>query len=147
MVLVVEDVQWADEATLDLLRFLGRRVRDLPVLLVVTFRDDAMAPTDPLRMALGELAGQRYTRRIDLPPLTAAAVRRLAEGTAYSASELYELTGGNPFFLVEVLSEPGTAGAGVRTRRRALPGRSAQRRAPGPRSTSPPSTPGTSTRS
>ncbi|HEX4471141.1 MAG TPA: AAA family ATPase [Nocardioides sp.] len=108
VVLVVEDVQWADEATLDLLRFLGRRVRDLPVLLVVTFRDDAMAPTDPLRMALGELAGQRYTRRIDLPPLTAAGVRRLAEGTAYSAHELYELTGGNPFFLVEVLSEPGT---------------------------------------
>jgi DNA-binding CsgD family transcriptional regulator/tetratricopeptide (TPR) repeat protein len=108
VVLVVEDVQWADEATLDLLRFLGRRVRDLPVLLVVTFRDDAMAPTDPLRMALGELAGQRYTRRIDLPPLTASGVRRLAEGTAYSAHELYELTGGNPFFLVEVLSEPGT---------------------------------------
>jgi DNA-binding NarL/FixJ family response regulator len=108
VVLVVEDVQWADEASLDLLRFLGRRVRDLPVLLVVTFRDDAMAPTDPLRVALGELAGQRYTRRIDLPPLTASGVRRLAEGTTYSATELYELTGGNPFFLVEVLSDPGT---------------------------------------
>jgi DNA-binding CsgD family transcriptional regulator/tetratricopeptide (TPR) repeat protein len=108
VILVVEDVQWADDATLDLLRFLGRRIRDLPVLLVVTFRDDAMAPTDPLRVALGELAGQRYTRRIDLPPLTASGVRRLAEGTAYSARELYELTGGNPFFLVEVLSEPGT---------------------------------------
>jgi DNA-binding CsgD family transcriptional regulator/tetratricopeptide (TPR) repeat protein len=108
VVLVVEDVQWADEATLDLLRFLGRRVRDLPVLLVVTFRDDAMAPTDPLRIALGELAGQRFTRRIDLPPLTASGVRRLAEGTTYSTTELYELTGGNPFFVVEVLSEPGT---------------------------------------
>ena len=108
VVLVIEDVQWADEATLDLLRFLGRRVRDLPVLLVVTFRDDAMAPSDPLRVTLGELAGQRYTRRIDLPPLTAAGVRSLAEGTSYSAVELYELTGGNPFFVVEVLSEHGT---------------------------------------
>jgi DNA-binding CsgD family transcriptional regulator/tetratricopeptide (TPR) repeat protein len=107
VVLVVEDVQWADEATLDLLRFLGRRVRDLPVLLVITFRDDAMAPNDPLRVALGELAGQRYTRRIDLPPLTADAVRRLAEGTSYSPVALYELTGGNPFFVVEVLSEQG----------------------------------------
>ena len=106
-VLVVEDVQWADEATLDLLRFLARRVAKLPVLLLVTFRDDALAPSDPLRVALGELAGQRYTRRIDLPPLSAAGVRRLAEGSSYSPDELYELTGGNPFFVVEVLSDGG----------------------------------------
>jgi DNA-binding NarL/FixJ family response regulator len=107
-VLVVEDVQWADDATLDLMRFLARRVAKLPVLLLVTFRDDALAPNDSLRLALGELTGQRYTRRIDLPPLTPAAVRRLAEGTAYSPDELYALTGGNPFFVVEVLSEQGT---------------------------------------
>jgi DNA-binding NarL/FixJ family response regulator len=107
-VLVVEDVQWADDATLDLLRFLGRRVRNLPVLLLVTFRDDALAPNDPLRVALGELAGQRFTRRIDLPPLTLAGVRRLAEGTSYAPDELYALTGGNPFFVVEVLSDHGT---------------------------------------
>ena len=108
-VLVVEDVQWADDATLDLLRFLGRRLRRLPVLVVVTFRDDALAPTHPLRIALGELSGQPFTRRIDLPPLTEAGVRRLAEGTSYSPAELYRLTGGNPFFVVEVLCEQGTA--------------------------------------
>lgn len=107
-VLVIEDVQWADEATLDLLRFLGRRLRTLPVLLLVSFRDDALAPTSPLRVALGELASQPFTRRIDLPPLTEAAVRRLAEGTSYSAAELHQLTGGNPFFVVEVLRNPGT---------------------------------------
>ncbi|MGC4112533.1 MAG: AAA family ATPase [Nocardioides sp.] len=107
-VLVIEDVQWADDATLDLLRFLGRRVAKLPVLLLATFRDDALAPHHSLRLAVGELAGQRYTRRIDVPPLTAAAVRRLAEGTAYSPDELYELTGGNPFFVAEVVSDPGT---------------------------------------
>jgi DNA-binding CsgD family transcriptional regulator/tetratricopeptide (TPR) repeat protein len=107
-VLVVEDAQWADEASLDLLRFLARRVARLPVLLLVTFRDDALTPTDPLRLALGELAGQRYTRRIDLPPLTEAGVRHLAEGTTHSPHELYELTGGNPFFLVEVLTDPRT---------------------------------------
>ncbi len=108
VVLVVDDVQWADDATLDLLRFLGRRVRTLPVLLLVTFRDDALAPSDPLRVALGELAGLRYTRRIDLPPLTAAGVRRLAEGTPYSPDELHRLTGGNPFFVVEVLRSGGS---------------------------------------
>jgi DNA-binding CsgD family transcriptional regulator/tetratricopeptide (TPR) repeat protein len=107
-VLVVEDAQWADEASLDLLRFLARRVAKLPVLLLVTFRDDALAPSDPLRLALGELAGQRYTRRIDLPPLTPAGVRRLTEGTAYAPDELYALTGGNPFFVVEVLCDQGT---------------------------------------
>jgi ATP/maltotriose-dependent transcriptional regulator MalT len=107
-VLVVEDAQWADEASLDLLRFLARRVARLPVLLLVTFRDDALTPTDPLRLALGEIAGQRYTRRIDLPPLSEAGVRRLAEGTTYYPDQLYELTGGNPFFVVEVLTDPGT---------------------------------------
>jgi DNA-binding CsgD family transcriptional regulator len=106
-VLVVEDVQWADDATLDLLRFLSRRLRRLPVLLVVTFRDDALAPTHPLRVALGELAAQQFTRRIDLPPLTEAGVRRLAEGSPYSPQELHRLTGGNPFFVVEVLCEQG----------------------------------------
>jgi DNA-binding CsgD family transcriptional regulator/tetratricopeptide (TPR) repeat protein len=103
-VLVVEDVQWADDATLDLLRFLGRRLRQLPVLLVVTFRDDALAPADTLRVVLGELGGQRSTRRIDLPPLSPDGVRRLAHGTAYLPEELHRLTGGNPFFVTEVLS-------------------------------------------
>ena len=60
--LVVEDVQWADDATLDLLRFLGRRLRDLPVLLVVTFRDDALAPADTA-------AGRpRRARRVSATP-------------------------------------------------------------------------------
>ncbi len=107
VVLVVEDAQWADDATLDLLRFLGRRLRGLPVLLVVTFRDDALAPADTLRVALGELTGLRWTRRIDLPPLSAAGVRRLAAGTTYRVEELHRLTGGNPFFLVEVLGSGG----------------------------------------
>jgi DNA-binding CsgD family transcriptional regulator/tetratricopeptide (TPR) repeat protein len=107
VVLVVEDVQWADDATLDLLRFLGRRLRDLPVLLVVTFRDDALAPADDLRVALGELSGLRCTRRIDLAPLSPAGVRRLAAGTTYRPDELHRLTGGNPFFLVEVLGSDG----------------------------------------
>jgi DNA-binding NarL/FixJ family response regulator len=103
LVLVIEDVHWADETTLDLLRHVGRRLRSIPVLLVVTFRDDALAPSDPLRVALGELAGQRMTRRIDVPPLTPDGVRTLSEGTPFVAEELYRLTAGNPFFVQEVL--------------------------------------------
>jgi DNA-binding CsgD family transcriptional regulator len=102
-VLVVEDVHWADEATLDLLRFLGRRIRGGSVLVVVTYRDDALPADDPLRVALGELSTQRSTRRVDVPRLTREAVGALAAGTDIDPEQLYDLTGGNPFFVVEVL--------------------------------------------
>jgi predicted ATPase len=108
-VLVVEDVHWADEATVDLLRFLGRRLRDAPVLLITTYRDEDLATDDPLRAALGEIARQRSTRRMDLAPLSADAVRILAGGTGLDAAELYRLTSGNPFYVTEVVQ----AGLGI----------------------------------
>jgi DNA-binding CsgD family transcriptional regulator/tetratricopeptide (TPR) repeat protein len=108
-VLVVEDVHWADEATVDLLRFLGRRLRDAPVLLIATYRDDGLAAVDPLRVALGDLATQRPTRRVELAPLSAEAVGILADGSGLEAAALYRLTGGNPFYVTEVLR----AGLGV----------------------------------
>ncbi|MGE5137083.1 MAG: ATP-binding protein [Gemmatimonadota bacterium] len=102
-VLVVEDIHWADEATLDLLRFLARRIRNAPVLLIVTYRDEQLPASDPLRAALGELSRQRPARRIGLTPLSAAAVRRLAAPSGLDAAELYRLTGGNPFYVTEVI--------------------------------------------
>ena len=77
-VVVIEDVHWADEATLDLLAFLARRIREIAVLLIVSYRDDELADTHPLRIALGYLAVQRCTRRLPLAPLTAHAVRALS---------------------------------------------------------------------
>jgi DNA-binding CsgD family transcriptional regulator/tetratricopeptide (TPR) repeat protein len=100
---VVEDVHWADEATIDLLRFLGRRIRAAPVLIIVTYRDDGLAAGDPLRLALGELASQRSTRRIGLAPLSEAAVGVLASGSGLEPAALHRLTGGNPFYVTEVL--------------------------------------------
>lgn len=108
-VLVVEDVHWADEATVDLLRFLGRRLWDAPVLLIATYRGEDVAAGDPLRAALGEIARQRSTRRIDLAPLSAEAVRILAGTSGLDAAKLYRLTGGNPFYVTEVVA----AGLGV----------------------------------
>ena len=102
-VLVVEDIHWADEATIDLLRFLGRRIRDATVLLIVTYRDDGLSATDPLRMALGDLATQRSVRRIGLAPLSANATALLAGGQGFDAAALYRLTGGNPFYVTEVV--------------------------------------------
>jgi DNA-binding CsgD family transcriptional regulator/tetratricopeptide (TPR) repeat protein len=102
-VVVVEDVHWADEATVDLLRFLGRRLRSSAVLLIATYRDESLTPSGPLRLALGDLAVQRSTRRVWLAPLSEGAVRIMAAGTGFDAAELYRLTGGNPFYVTEVV--------------------------------------------
>jgi DNA-binding CsgD family transcriptional regulator/tetratricopeptide (TPR) repeat protein len=108
-VVVVEDVHWADEATLDMLLFLGRRLRGAAVLLLVTYRNDGLAADDPLRMALGDLATQRPARRIDLAPLSEGAVGVLAGGSGIEAAELFRLTGGNPFYVTEVVRAGASA--------------------------------------
>ena len=102
-IVVVEDIHWADEATLDLLSYLGRRLRDAPVLLVASYRDDGLAVGDPLQVAVGDLATLRWARRITLGPLSARAVEMMAAGSALAPDELFRLTGGNPFYVSEVL--------------------------------------------
>ena len=102
-VLVVEDVHWADEATIDLLRFLARRVRDAPVLVIASYRDDGPSATGPLWSAIGELSRLRSTRRVNLAPLSHGAVAVLAQGSGIAPDELFRLTGGNPFYVTEVV--------------------------------------------
>jgi DNA-binding CsgD family transcriptional regulator len=108
-VVLGEDAHWADGATLELLRFLGRRIDGLRTLLVITYRDDEIGPDHPLRLVLGDLATAFTVHRISLPPLSEEAVRRLAGGTDGDAAALHQLTGGNPFFLTEVLATAGDA--------------------------------------
>src|SRR5277367_171748 len=113
-VVVIEDVHWADEATLDLLSFLARRIREIAVLLIVSYRNDELADTHPLRIVLGHLAVQRCVRRLPLAPLSAQAVRMLTAGRGVDPEELYRITGGNPFYVHEVLDAglgevPGSA--------------------------------------
>ena len=102
---VVEDAHWADEATLDLLRYLGRRLDGTTVLLIATYRDDEIGPQHPLRLVLGDVD---MARRIALPRLTEHGVHTLAEGSDVDPHELYRQTGGNPFFVTEVLAAGGT---------------------------------------
>ena len=78
-VLVFEDVHWADEASLDLIQFLSRRVRELPVLILATYRDDALGRDHPLRPLLGEVGSHRWARRLSLPTLSSGAVSVLGE--------------------------------------------------------------------
>ena len=102
-VVAMEDLHWADEATIDLLSFLGRRLGRMPALLLVTYRDDELGEDHPLRMVLGDLATQRATRRMRLPPLSVHGVRLLAGERGVDAAELHEITGGNPFYVTEML--------------------------------------------
>src|SRR5215472_4254348 len=102
-VAVMEDVHWADEATIDLLSFLGRRLGRVPALLLASYRDDELSDTHPLRMVLGDLATQRATRRMRVPPLSEAAVRELVGERDVDAAELRRVTGGNPFYVREIL--------------------------------------------
>jgi tetratricopeptide (TPR) repeat protein len=103
-VFVLEDLHWADEATLDVLRLLGRRVEATAALVIGTFRDDELHPAHPLRVVLGELAAAPGVERISLPPLTLDAVRELAAAHDVDVDELFARTRGNPFFVTEVLA-------------------------------------------
>ncbi len=103
-VVVIEDAHWGDESTFDLVQYLGRRIDPVPVLIIVTFRDDQLAPTHKLRSVMGHLASAPAVRRISVPPLSAAAVREMASGTERDPERLYRETGGNAFFVTEVLS-------------------------------------------
>jgi DNA-binding CsgD family transcriptional regulator/tetratricopeptide (TPR) repeat protein len=108
VVLVVEDAHWADEATLDLLRYLARRTSGVPVLILVTYRDDETGPGHPLRVLLGDLASTRTVRRLHVPQLSEEAVHRIAEENGLDGGALYRTTGGNAFFVSEVVaSGPG----------------------------------------
>jgi DNA-binding CsgD family transcriptional regulator len=101
---VIEDAHWADDATLDLLRFLARRIASLPLLLVVSYRDDELGAQHPLAVTLGDLATCAAVHRIKVEPLSRAAVAVLAARSGINADQLHQLTGGNPFFVTEILA-------------------------------------------
>jgi DNA-binding CsgD family transcriptional regulator len=103
-VCVIEDVHWADGATLDLLRFLSRRIDSLPLLLVASYRDDEVGDRHPLAVLLGDLATSPVVVRIGLKPLSEMAVAKLVAGTGVNAAALHRLTGGNPFYATEILA-------------------------------------------
>ena len=103
-VFVLEDVHWADEATLDVLRLLARRVETVPALVVASYRDDALDRAHPLRIMLGELARSPTVGRLQLVRLSPEAVAQLAEPHGVDPGELYRKTAGNPFFVVEALA-------------------------------------------
>ena len=105
-VVVLEDVHWADESTLDFFRFIGRRIQRTGAMLIATYRDEELSAIHPVRLALGELTG-RHVIRMRLAPLSAAAVAEMAENSCWNSAQLHQVTGGNPFFVSEALACPG----------------------------------------
>jgi class 3 adenylate cyclase/tetratricopeptide (TPR) repeat protein len=104
-VLVLEDLHWADEATLDVLALLGRKIESIAALCVLTYRDDELDRRHPLRIVVGGLGRTGSLRRVEIEPLSRDAVAQLVESRAgVDADELYRTTGGNPFFATEALA-------------------------------------------
>ncbi len=104
-VVVLEDMHWADEATLDVLTAISRRIYSAPALAIASYRDDEHGRSDQLRLVLGEVV--RGPGRVKLDPLSPAAVAELARPHGVDPEELYRRTGGNPFFVTEVLASGG----------------------------------------
>jgi DNA-binding CsgD family transcriptional regulator len=106
-VLVVEDAHWIDGASVEVLRFLVRRLEVMPCALVVTYRDDEIGAQHQLRPLLGDFAKLDGLSTLRLEPLTVAGVAQLLGDGPLDAAQVHPLTGGNPFFVAEVAKEPG----------------------------------------
>lgn len=104
-ILVIEDIHWADYATLDFVKYIARRIAVLSTVLIVSFRDDEIDHAHPVQAVFGDLQSRQITR-IKLLPLSLSSVEALNTSAAYDANHLMKVTGGNPFFLSELLAFP-----------------------------------------
>ena len=112
LLVVVEDAHWADDATLDLLKFLGRRIERTHALLAVSYRDDEVGPTHPLRRVLGELPPAQRTH-LAVARLSPAAVDTLARQAGRAPEGVHAATAGNAFFVTELLRDDNPTPGGV----------------------------------
>lgn len=106
-VLVLEDLHWADAGTIDALTYLARHVERAPTLVICTYRDDELDPAHPLRVMLGRIATAPGVRRLRVERLSPAGVEQLAGRAGRDGGVVYAATGGNPFFVSEMLAAPG----------------------------------------
>jgi DNA-binding CsgD family transcriptional regulator/tetratricopeptide (TPR) repeat protein len=124
-VLVIDDLHWADQATIDLLRFLLRRIGSTRSLIVGTVRDDEIGVGHPLRSLLGDVARSADATSTTLRPLSIEAVTALIGDRSLNPAWLHATTGGNAFFVTEMLDHvgddlPGTVRDAILARTTAL---------------------------
>jgi DNA-binding CsgD family transcriptional regulator/tetratricopeptide (TPR) repeat protein len=104
VVMIIEDIHWADEATLGLVRYVGRRLEATNSCLILTYRSEELDLSSQLRLVVADL-GSKATR-VDLPALSLAGVAELAEGVDVDPAEIYSISLGNPFFVEELVLNP-----------------------------------------
>ncbi len=114
LLLVVEDVQWADQSTRELLTFLFTRTFAAPVAIIVSYRSDDLHRGHPLRLVLGSWTRLGNVRRVEVPPLTDGDMRRIVRAlrrdrlAEAELKRLLERAEGNPFFLEELVAAGST---------------------------------------
>ncbi|MBB3590623.1 ATP/maltotriose-dependent transcriptional regulator MalT [Rhizobium sp. BK529] len=100
--LVIEDIHWADDATLNLIRYIGRRIRNTCLLPVLTARNDDTPGQTRLRRLLADIPPAHWLR-IDVPPLSKASVLELAQQEGLDGEAIFSATGGNAYFVSELV--------------------------------------------
>jgi DNA-binding CsgD family transcriptional regulator len=105
VLLVMEDMHWADDATLDLVKYLGRRIGRTRAMLIATYRSDEIHAQHPLQVAVGLLPGEGV-KRLPLAALSEEAIDELAQTLGRPSAGLYAATAGNPFYVTELLASP-----------------------------------------
>ncbi len=103
LIIIIEDIHWADEATLDLIKFMGRRISLTNCLLIITYRDNEIHTAHPLRSVLGQLPPRSFSR-LPLQPFSKETVNNLAANRGLRGEEVYHISGGNPFYVTEILA-------------------------------------------
>ncbi|MBT3996022.1 MAG: DUF2791 family P-loop domain-containing protein [Chloroflexi bacterium] len=108
IVLILDDLHWADQATLDLLEFLSRSIDTIPIMIVGSYRDDELSRRHPLSASLATLARNRRFRRLLISGLDEQEVNELVESvgqvtpSSQLLTEIHQRTHGNPFFISEI---------------------------------------------
>jgi DNA-binding CsgD family transcriptional regulator len=103
VILIFEDIHWADEVTLDFIKFFARRITRSKCLFILTFRDNEISENEALRNVLADLSPDAM-QKITLPPLSRQAVKNMAAAKGYSGEDVYNISGGVPFYVNEILA-------------------------------------------
>jgi tetratricopeptide (TPR) repeat protein len=101
--IVIEDIHWADEATMDFIKFFARRITKFHCLFILTYRDTEIDNQHPLRNVLGQVPPDSFVR-LRLTPLSRYTVEKMAKEKGYKGEDVYSISAGNPFYVNEILA-------------------------------------------
>jgi DNA-binding CsgD family transcriptional regulator/tetratricopeptide (TPR) repeat protein len=113
-VVLIEDLHWIDDASADFLLYVGRRLGQIPTVLLATYRDDEIGSNPALTRLVGELTRLSATRRLPVGPLSETGVAAMVNGSGLDPAEVFHQTAGNAYFVIEMISAKSSRPATVR---------------------------------